>query len=698
MSEPQYPDFTAHGYQVIEQLGRNSSAGRVSYKALSINTRQIVVIKQFQWVGGSSTLDGERQIEREIQTLRSFHHPKIPSYLDDFKTEFASFCIVQEFIDAQTLSENNDFTPQEIKSIAIQLLEILVYLQRLLPPIIHRDIKPENILVDDNLNVYLIDFGFAKIGEGRATALSSIALGTPGFMSPEQVNNLPLTEATDLYGLGATLICLLCKIKSTDFVDIVDYNFQIDFKTRVSHLAFSFIEWLDKLVRLNPEERFSNAQEALNALLPLELIRIPELHLSQSSFTCEAGHLGEKIRKNIKINNPIPETVLEGSIISYRQNESHRINRHDWLTIYPKRFKSNQTSCTLTIDTSKLTANKVYQREIIFESNARQNNTPFNISIKTAPLPRPILPPYLLLAGIYLIFTIGSKFVWIQDNLILQLSITILATLAVLGMDYCLVVISLSLIMWIAGTLGTIIVLFLPYLMINIINLLSAFSRIPLVFDTVCYTPIVPFVLVLQILGFIACICMAISSYKKTDKNTNQNSNDSHKEDNIWASGVISGIVGCSSYFILPEPMSDFFKSLDEYCKPAQGLFFGYGFLLFLLFLIIVILLGFSFPAFMFFLSFHLSPLISKISKFFLLPMVNLSFAKKGYTNKIVIILYLYLTIGLAIASGIGSQVGWHNVYILTTLLITGIPLLILLLFPPIYYTRIIAKYSSNIY
>jgi serine/threonine protein kinase len=681
MSEPQYPDFTAHGYQVIEQLGRNPSAGRVSYKALSINTGQIVVIKQFQWVGGSSTLDGERQIEREIQTLRSLHHPKIPSYLDDFKTESASFCIVQEFIDAQTLSENNDFTPQEIKSVAIQLLEILVYLQSLLPPIIHRDIKPENILVDDNLNVYLIDFGFAKIGEGRATALSSIALGTPGFMSPEQVKNLPLTEATDLYGLGATLICLLCKIKSTDFVDIVDYNFQINFKTRVSHLAFSFIEWLDKLVRLNPDQRFPNAQEALNALLPLELIRIPELHLSQSSFTCEAGHLGEKIRKNIKINNPIPETVLEGSIISYRQNESHRINRHDWLTIYPKRFKSNQTSCTLTIDTSKLTANKVYQREIIFKSNARQNNTPFNISIKTAPLPKPILPPYLLLAGIYLIFTIGSKFVWIQDNLILQLSITILAALAVLGMDYCLVVISLSLIMWIAGTLGTIIVLFLPYL---------------LVFDTVCYTS--PEVLVLQkILGFIACIYMAISSYKKTDKNTNQNSNDSHKEDNIWASGVISGIVGCSSYFILSEPMIDFFKPIDEYCKPAPGLILNYGYD-FLIFLIIVILLGFSFPAFMFFLSFHLSPLISKISKFFLLPMVNLSFAKKGYTNKIVILLYLYLTIGLAIASGIGSQVGWHNVYILTTLLMTGIPLLILLLFPPIYYTRIITKYSNNMY
>jgi serine/threonine protein kinase len=85
------------------------------------------------------------QIEREIQTLRSLHHPKIPSYLDDFKTESASYCIVQEFIDAQTLAKNNNFTPEEIKSIAIQLLEILVYLQSLLPPIIHRDIKPENI-------------------------------------------------------------------------------------------------------------------------------------------------------------------------------------------------------------------------------------------------------------------------------------------------------------------------------------------------------------------------------------------------------------------------------------------------------------------------------------------------------------------------------------------------------------------------
>jgi serine/threonine protein kinase len=691
MSEPQYPDFTAHGYQVIEQLGRNSSAGRVSYKALSINTRQIVVIKQFQWVGGSSTLDGERQIEREIQTLRSFHHPKIPSYLDDFKTEFASFCIVQEFIDAQTLSENNDFTPQEIKSIAIQLLEILVYLQRLLPPIIHRDIKPENILVDDNLNVYLIDFGFAKIGEGRATALSSIALGTPGFMSPEQVNNLPLTEATDLYGLGATLICLLCKIKSTDFVDIVDYNFQINFKTRVSHLAFSFIEWLDKLVRLNPDQRFPNAQEALNALLPLELIRIPELHLSQSSFTCEAGHLGEKIRKNIKINNPIPETVLEGSIISYRQNESHRINRHDWLTIYPKRFKSNQTSCTLTIDTSKLTANKVYQREIIFESNARQNNTPFNISIKTAPLPRPILPPYLLLAGIYLIFTIGSKFVWIQDNLILQLSITILAALAVFGMDSILILIGTMAIMYLGAIVGTMMA-FLPDFIISLatsldiitINIAMPMNRHGYLFPTSAS------------LGLLFGICHAFVLVGNTNNPNSKNEKKIIDETSfvyivIWLVYLAVTFTFILPYFIgntfLPMPVLHWvsFGLLDFLFLTIFKIFWGYLFGVF-------VYLPLSLNRHIFYMFF------SKRLRFFFLPIVNLSFTQKGYTRRTVILLHLYLTIGLAVASGIGSQVGWDNFYILTTLLITGIPLLILLLFPPIYYTRIITKYSKNIY
>lgn len=110
---------------------------------------------------------------------------------------------MREYKEAQSLGEVDNFEPEQIKQIAASLLEVLVYLQNLTPPVIHRNIKPENILVDDQFNIYLVDFGFAYIGD-RGKIKNSIA-GTPGFMAREQLRNRQLTKATDLYALGATL-------------------------------------------------------------------------------------------------------------------------------------------------------------------------------------------------------------------------------------------------------------------------------------------------------------------------------------------------------------------------------------------------------------------------------------------------------------------------------------------------------------
>jgi serine/threonine protein kinase len=66
--------------------------------------------------------------------------------------------------------------------------------------------------VDEQMNVYLVDFGFARIGSAEG-AMSSVAAGTFGFMAPEQIYNRELSNATDLYALGATLICLLTQTK-----------------------------------------------------------------------------------------------------------------------------------------------------------------------------------------------------------------------------------------------------------------------------------------------------------------------------------------------------------------------------------------------------------------------------------------------------------------------------------------------------
>ncbi|NES93653.1 MAG: protein kinase, partial [Okeania sp. SIO2B9] len=99
---------------------------------------------------------------------------------------------------------------------------------------------------DEQLNVYLVDFGFARMGGGEIAA-SSVVKGTMGFMSPEQMFNRQLTRSSDLYSLGATLICLLTGIKSTDIGNLIDANYRIIFRHLVPPLERGWINWLEKI-------------------------------------------------------------------------------------------------------------------------------------------------------------------------------------------------------------------------------------------------------------------------------------------------------------------------------------------------------------------------------------------------------------------------------------------------------------------
>jgi uncharacterized protein YjbI with pentapeptide repeats len=264
MDVSDYPDFSSHGYQVTRELGRNREAGRITYQATAQNLDQQVVIKEFRFALADANWSGFKAYQREIEMLQQLEHPRIPRYLDCFETQ-VGFCLVQEYKNAPSLVERRSFNPEDIKQIALSVLEILVYLQRRTPPIIHRDIKPENILVDKQLNAYLVDFGFARI-RGGEMALSSVAAGTPGFMPPEEQFGRPLTEASDLYSLGATLICLLTGIRSVDIGTLIDDDYRFDFKKLVPKLNPRFISWLEKMVAPNVKQRFDNATVALEAL------------------------------------------------------------------------------------------------------------------------------------------------------------------------------------------------------------------------------------------------------------------------------------------------------------------------------------------------------------------------------------------------------------------------------------------------
>ncbi len=256
-------------YEVQQQLSKK--AGRRTFLAQDQTTSELVIIKllsfssDFEW-------DDLKLFEREAETLKSLSHPLIPRYLDYFEVNsptIKGFALVQSYIPAQTLEQylqtGRNFTEAEIQQIAKTLLEILVYLHQLHPPVIHRDLKPSNILLGDRSGnnigqVYLVDFGSVQTVLATEGGTRTV-VGTYGYMPPEQFGGRTV-PASDLYSLGATLIFLVTGVHPADLPQ-KDFRFQFEQSTNLSP---NFTRWLQWMTEPNLEKRFSSASVALKAL------------------------------------------------------------------------------------------------------------------------------------------------------------------------------------------------------------------------------------------------------------------------------------------------------------------------------------------------------------------------------------------------------------------------------------------------
>jgi serine/threonine protein kinase len=262
-------EILANRYAVQQQLGKK--AGRRTFLATDLVTGKSVIVKllafssDFEW-------DDLKLFEREAQTLKSLSHSQIPAYLDYFEvnsSKYQGFALVQTYIPAQTLEQylqtGRKFTEIEVKEIASSVLEILIYLHNLNPPVIHRDIKPSNILLGERSGnsvgqVYLIDFGSVQTILAAEAGTRTI-VGTYGYMPQEQFGGRTV-PASDLYSLGATLIFL---VTGTNPADLPQKDFRIQFQ-QVANLSPSFANWLQRITEPSLEKRFSTATQALTAL------------------------------------------------------------------------------------------------------------------------------------------------------------------------------------------------------------------------------------------------------------------------------------------------------------------------------------------------------------------------------------------------------------------------------------------------
>lgn len=378
----QLNEFIEQGYQVEKQLGINRPGGRVTYLATRIADQQAVVIKHFQFATADHGWSDYDAHQREIDVLQGLEHPGIPKYLDSFQTA-KGFCMVQEYKEALPLSKSHSFNPDQIRHIALSVLEILVYLQNRMPAVIHRDIKPDNILIDQNDNIFLVDFGFARVGDGEV-GVSSVVKGTLGFMPPEQLFNRQLTEASDLYGLGMTLICLITGTKADEIGNLVDISYQVKFKHLVPKLSFQWVRWLEKMVEPRTKDRYQNAIAARDAL-PAASIRPPELQISPVKLDFTAKEIGETLVQTLTVKNPVPDTLLKGHWELPSTAEQGAAT--PWLNVTPQAFEGNAATLQVEVDTRRLRADQRYEQTLTLHTNANPGQTPIALTVQTAPLP-----------------------------------------------------------------------------------------------------------------------------------------------------------------------------------------------------------------------------------------------------------------------------------------------------------------------
>lgn len=285
-----YSDLENYGYHIEEELGRNRQGGRITWKAEDIKTQKPVVIKQFCFAQDHSSWSGYKTYGQELSILQKLKHPSIPQYLTSIETD-DGFCLVQEYIAANPCNVFRPLTIAEVRQVAAKLLDILIYLQQQTPPVFHRDISTGNILLDDSLdgclNVYLIDFGLSSLGSKEVSA-SSVFQGTPGFIAPEQI--IQPTLASDIYGLGVSLVCLLAHkdISEVRAFTMADDPYQLNLKQLLPELdrqEHQLLNWLKKMTNAKVSQRFSDAQAAKNALLEVNLSDLSVLAASEFEAT-----------------------------------------------------------------------------------------------------------------------------------------------------------------------------------------------------------------------------------------------------------------------------------------------------------------------------------------------------------------------------------------------------------------------------
>lgn len=280
-------------YQIKDEI--NQGGVGVVLKALDTRLQRHVAIKRFLPAARESGIESD--LLREATTLSALQHPNVVSIFDVFNDEDHGVSVVMEYLNGQDLEQavaQAALTLEDFYTVAQQTLDALSTAHRL--GLLHRDIKPSNIqvtwLANGKFVSKFVDFGLArffKAPKKQTVRADGTVMGSVFFMSPEQIERLPLDHRSDIYSLGCVFYFALSMHRPFEGKSVQDVLHAHlngtctplgEFRP---NLPPGLLNWIAWLMARRPEDRPQDAEIALTALrnvMGLASTPVPEVATS----------------------------------------------------------------------------------------------------------------------------------------------------------------------------------------------------------------------------------------------------------------------------------------------------------------------------------------------------------------------------------------------------------------------------------